>query len=165
MGKLERAIDAFHPLYSSLKLQRQILAGAARNLQHACFLQESLLERAGSLLSDPSARWKIGRDVDGSRRVVVTFATVPELDDAIAYLKSEYSRILARYRRLRQPWYTASDAISLLHRSISGGWMERLGVQRDISWKTKLSLGPCRDFRPLIRPAFTWSKFYCYLLL
>ncbi|KAH6845045.1 hypothetical protein B0I37DRAFT_174734 [Chaetomium sp. MPI-CAGE-AT-0009] len=123
---LDRALAAFYPLYSALEMQRRLLAGVAARLQRVCLLQDALQDRVRSAMSDQS-RWR-DLEWDDSRRMVVvlTYVTLPEIQDTFALLSNASYRIGAQDPAVWEG--PLREAVKRLKTEASAGWIERLGL-------------------------------------
>ncbi|KAK4033063.1 hypothetical protein C8A01DRAFT_19948, partial [Parachaetomium inaequale] len=124
---LDRALNAFHSLFSGLKLQRRILAGMATRVLHLCALQDRLRDRVRSTYGNQSAWWDLAWDAD-RETVALTFVTLPELEDTLALLDAAYERMTAEQEALWDLHEAIDDAARQLKAKVSAGWVKRLGL-------------------------------------
>jgi hypothetical protein len=106
---LDRALNAFHPLLSGLKLQRRILAGMSTRVLHLRAIQDRLRDRVRSTYGNQSAWWNLAWDAD-REAVALTFVTLPELEDTLAFLDATEERMAAEQKAL----WDLHDAIEML---------------------------------------------------
>lgn len=124
---LDRALAAFYPLYSALKMQRRHLAGVASRLQRTCLVQDTLRARLYSALTNQSWWWDLEWDSVG-HKVVLTYVTLPERQDTLNLLEKADHRIGSEEAAIWEREDPLKDFVKQLKTELSAGWLERIGL-------------------------------------
>jgi len=125
---LDRALDVFYHLRSSMTLHRQMLTTMATEVQRVCSLQDEVRERLRLLPYDPSAWWQLRsqRGADGET-AALSFVTFPAAQDTLAQVREAMAQLDAQVEPLMDE-KRFRRAYDRLRRDAHDGWKRRLGL-------------------------------------
>lgn len=128
MATLDRALDVFYRLRSSMALHQQMLATMATRMQRVCSLQDEVRDRLRLLPYDWSAWWQLYRERCAAREAVgLAFVTFPAAQYTIAHIQEAMARLDAQTEPLMDE-RGFSEAYERLRSEALAGWERRLGL-------------------------------------